>query len=144
MALSNLPQKHLGAKSVVPADWNSNGLYELPRESNSIGWNIREGLRTAIYWLDKDLGIKQGLGLTEEGSGGKVHAKKIPSGCRETHRIFFEKLSKAMGIRTASDWYKVSKKDVFNHGGKHITEQYYGGSLSTVCLSSVFSQRFQA
>jgi hypothetical protein len=37
-----------------------------------------------------------------------------------------------MNISQPSDWYKVRREDVYNHGGQKLLQQYYDNSLSKV------------
>jgi len=51
---------------------------------------------------------------------------------RESHKAFFELLSRSLGIKEPSDWYKVTKDDVHKFGGQKLLRQYYNDSIYQV------------
>src|SRR4051812_16834975 len=48
------------------------------------------------------------------------------------HKFFFDQLAPVLHINTPSDWYKVTKQNVYKHGGQKMLQQYYGDSLYKV------------
>ena len=51
-----------------------------------------------------------------------------------------------MDISQPSDWYKVTKEDVYNQGGQKLLEQYYDDSLFKVIIEcrGVMSAGFES
>src|SRR5690242_7978426 len=47
----------------------------------------------------------------------------------ESHKEFFERLSKKLGHKSKDDWYTTSLSDVQESGGSGLLEYYYGQSI---------------
>ena len=71
-----------------------------------------------------------------------LRSKNAPTwDIRSTHKIFFDHLAQLSGVEAPSDWYRVTRKDVYNHGG-HGLMQYYHNSLFQVRNLSYLKQYY--
>lgn len=57
------------------------------------------------------------------------------------HKEFFNMLASVLNIAQLSDWYKVKAEDMHANGGKYLLENYYGGCLYKVLISSRLTER---
>ena len=46
-----------------------------------------------------------------------------------THKEFFDTVGRSLGIRHLDDWYKITRNEVFQFGGKALLEEYYNSSV---------------
>ena len=53
---------------------------------------------------------------------------------KENHKIFFGNIERELNIQNASDWYKVTKKEIYSRGGNRLLEKYYSNSVYKVTI----------
>lgn len=85
-------------------------------------------LKRPVFWRQKnDEKDKVILGATT-----LISAQRIVN-----HKAFFDELIEVFDIKIPDDWYKVRKKDVYQHGGEKLMKQHYEDSLFKVPLHAV-------
>lgn len=55
----------------------------------------------------------------------------------ENQREFFDEIYKQLNLSKMDDWYKISKEDIYNFGGKGLLEKTFSNSLFSA-LSNVY------
>jgi hypothetical protein len=56
---------------------------------------------------------------------------------KENQKLFMNEFSKQLGIESMDDWYKISQKQIIDHGGLGLLT-HYGNSLSLL-ITSIYS-----
>lgn len=49
---------------------------------------------------------------------------------KDSRELFFECLATKLRLETMTDWYKITKRDVTEYGGREMLQKYYGGSVA--------------
>jgi hypothetical protein len=56
----------------------------------------------------------------------------------ENQRVFMNSLAKKLNVKQPSDWEKVSRLDILQHGG-HFIRQYQGSITKGMKTATIFS-----
>lgn len=61
---------------------------------------------------------------------------------KENHKSFFDLLGRELSLQQPSDWYKLTKQDVYKYGGRGLLQKCYDNSVVKVNFNKIFNWTF--